>query len=531
MSDRPMPPGLTEDKLAIAISRFEKVIGRDNVFFTPLDRQTYQDKFAINDSLHHPLGALAPLTAEEVQAIVKIAAEYRVPLWPIGRGKNLGYGGSAPVLSGSVVLDMSRMKKIEVDVENGTVLLEPGVGFYDLYDYLQSRNIPLWLSVPGNSWGSVMGNALDRGVGYTPYGEHAKNICGLEVVLPDGDLVRTGMGAIEGGNTWQLYRYGYGPSWDHLFAQSNFGVVTKMGMWLMPAADSVMGIDIELDNETDLGPLVDTLGPLRREGFLQQSPTIGNWLRAAAVLTTRDQWTDKPGALSDEVISAIRKQYNMGWWSVSLRLYEREEINQLKLGILEKELAKLKPLSMKRSIWRKGDPISPVAGGWMGVPLTFPMQNANWHGGRGGHIGFSPVLPQSGKLAMEQFRRTYAIYKEYGMDYQASFAFGERHLVNVNAALFNKDDSAMMAKVDPFIRELIKVTREAGYAEYRTHLDLMDAVADTYDFNDHALQRLNEEVKNALDPGGIIAPGKSGIWPGAYASSSGPTPGSSGRGA
>ena len=45
----------------------------------------------------------------------------------------------------------------------------------------------------------------------------------------------------------------------------------------------------------------------------------------------------------------------------------------------------------------------------------------------------------------------------------------------------------------------------------------MDAISDTYDFNDHAIRRLNERVKNALDPAGILAPGKSGIWPARYA--------------
>jgi len=514
MSEMILPPGLTAERLRTIGRELQSAVGADFVFLDDMDRSSYSDKFSIDDQHNHPLGGIAPASAEEVQAVVRIAAAHRLPLWPISRGKNLGYGGSAPRLSGSLVLDLSRMKKIEVDAANGTVLLEPGVGFYDLYDFLQTRNIKLWLSVPGNSWGSVVGNALDRGVGYTSYGENTSKICGMEVVLPDGDLIRTGMGALSGSPTWQLYRYGFGPAWDQLFCQSNFGIVTKMGMWLMPEPESVMGLDVELDKPEDLGPLIDTLGPLRREGLLQQSPTIGNWLRAAAVVTTRQQWTDQPGALSDDVIAAIRKKFGMGWWGVSLRLYGRETVNQAAFAILENELNALQPQSLKRTAWLQGEPLEQT--GWVGVPLTFPMQNANWHGGRGGHIGFSPVLPQSGQLAMEQFQRTYQRYREFGMDYQASFAFGERHLVNVNAILFNKDDEAMMKRVDPFIRTLIADAHQHGYGEYRTHLDYMDTVADSYDFNNHALRRLNERVKNALDPAGIIAPGKSGVWPTAY---------------
>ncbi|WP_395397308.1 FAD-binding oxidoreductase [Novosphingobium sp. BL-8A] len=494
-----------------ALGSFKAALGAANVFFEDADVASYQDKFAIDDSRHLPAGAVAPGTAEEVQAVVRIARETGIPLWPISRGKNVGYGGSAPVLAGSVIVDLSRMKKIEYDEANGTVLLEPGVGFYDLYDFLQSRGMKHWLSTPGNSWGSVVGNALDRGVGYTPYGENTSKICGMEVVLADGTLVRTGMGALDGSPTWQLYRYGFGPAWDQLFVQSNFGIVTKMGLWLMPEPESLMGMDVEFDHPDDLGPLIDAIGPLRREGLLQQSPTIGNWLRAAAVLTTRDQWTKDPGALSDTVIQAIRDKYKVGWWGVSLRLYGREGVNKAAYAVLEQEMNRLKPLSLRPTAWKRGEPLE--ASGWTGTPVTFPMQNANWHGGRGGHVGFSPVLPQSGAAAMAQFKRTYARYREYGMDYQASFAFGERHLINVNAVLLNKDDPAMLKQVDPFLHALIADARAQGYGEYRTHLDYMDTVAATYDFNDHALLRLNERVKTALDPTGIIAPGKSGIWP------------------
>jgi 4-cresol dehydrogenase (hydroxylating) len=99
------------------------------------------------------------------------------------------------------------------------------------------------------------------------------------------------------------------------------------------------------------------------------------------------------------------------------------------------------------------------------------------------------------------------------MDYHASFAMGERSLTNVNQLLYNKDDADMMGRVKGMFRELVGDAKAHGYGEYRTHIDYMDTVADTFDFNKHALRRLNERVKDALDPKGILAPGKSGIWP------------------
>ncbi len=69
------------------------------------------------------------------------------------------------MLSGSVVLDLGRMNRIlEVDEKYAYCVIEPGVGFFDLYNYLRAHDIPLWMSVPGNAWGSVLGNALERGI-------------------------------------------------------------------------------------------------------------------------------------------------------------------------------------------------------------------------------------------------------------------------------------------------------------------------------------------------------------------------------
>jgi 4-cresol dehydrogenase (hydroxylating) len=99
------------------------------------------------------------------------------------------------------------MKKIiEVNEEYAYAIVEPGVSFFDLYEYIQEHKMKLWMSCPALGWGSIVGNCLDRGFGYTPTGEHSQQQCGMEVVLPDGKVVRTGMGALKPQSTWPLYK-------------------------------------------------------------------------------------------------------------------------------------------------------------------------------------------------------------------------------------------------------------------------------------------------------------------------------------
>lgn len=97
-------------------------------------------------------------------------------------------------------------KIIEINEEYAYAIVEPGVTFFDLYEEIKRRGYKLWPSAPSLGWGSVLGNTLERGFGYTPDGEHSQSQCGMEVVLPNGDLVRTGMGAIEGSSLFPLFK-------------------------------------------------------------------------------------------------------------------------------------------------------------------------------------------------------------------------------------------------------------------------------------------------------------------------------------
>jgi 4-cresol dehydrogenase (hydroxylating) len=503
------------DAVAAALRDFETIVGAEWVRAGERDLAGYCDDYAIApDSDHTVGGAVAPKSSEEVQAILRVAQEHGAPLWPISRGKNLGYGGAAPLLPGSIILDLSRMNRIvEIDEKLGYAVVEPGVSFFDLYQRLQQEGIKLWISSPGHGLGSVIGNALERGFGFTPYGDHTSKFCGLEVVLANGDLVRTGMGAMALSRAAHSYPYGFGPHWDQVFVQSNFGVVTQAGVWLMPEPEATLSVRINLPEFEDIAWFIDAMAELRLRELFQQPLICGNYLRPATVFSRRSDWWDGPGPIPDHVARRMMQQYETGWWTADLRLFGYAQVIHAQSQVLRHALEPRLKRPLAFHLWRQGDPIerSPA-----GIPSQLSLQTANWRGGRGATIGFSPVMPPVGSLALAYARRMRARHDEFGIDYYASFAIGPRHISNVNLIIFDRDNPAMARAASELFRVAIAEAAREGFGEYRTHLDFMQAVSDTFDFNDHALRRLNETVKDALDPAGVLAPGKNGVWPAAY---------------
>ncbi|WP_054530608.1 FAD-binding oxidoreductase [Erythrobacter sp. SG61-1L] len=510
MQSSTLPMGVGAEGFRAALAAFRAALGADGVLDGDEDRTAYLDPYAFGDGLDHESSAiLAPAEVAEVQEVVRIANRFGIPLWPVSRGKNFGYGSAAPVRRGDVILDLSRMNRVlEVDAQQANCLIEPGVSFFDLFDHLWANNIPLWMSVPGNSWGSVLGNALDRGIGYTPLGDNCEALCGLEVVMPDGELVRTGMGAVGKGATWRNYKYGYGPGWDQMFAQSNFGIVTKAGLWLQPEPEMTASVEIAFPNFDDAGWAIDILADLRRREIIQHNVVFGSPVRAASTLTQRAEWYEGEGALPEEAERAIMEKYGLGWWNAKISFfgpaYQVEGNMRQMRELFEPKLGK----ELKFRTWHQGEPYENSA---RGVPSTLGLQSVNWYGGRGGHLSFAPVMPQDGARVLDYAKRVKRIYREIGQDYYSTFTIGRRHINNVSLILYDRDDPASTGRANDLFGRLVVEAAKDGYTEYRGHIDYMDTIAKTYDFNDHALNRLNNKVKAALDPNNIIAPGRNGI--------------------
>ena len=79
--------------------------------------------------------------------------------------------------------------------------------------------------------------------------------------------------------------------------------------------------------------------------------------------------------------------------------------------------------------------------------------------------------------------------------------------------LWEVRDQTTNQRTREIFRRLVQVAAEHGWGEYRTHTAFMDDCAAAYSFNDHALRRLHETLKDAIDPNGIISAGRYGIWP------------------
>jgi len=508
---RPEPAAVDD-----ALDRFRKILGSEWVF-SGEKVASYRDPYTIpNDpARHQALAAIAPASAEQVQEIVRVANELRVPLWTVSLGKNFAYGGAAPVLSGSVVLDLSRMNRIlEVNEKFGYALIEPGVSYFDLYRYIQNRGMKLWLDVPDPGWGSIVGNALDHGVGYTPYGDHFAMQCGMEVVLANGEVVRTGMGAMPGNNTWQLFKYGFGPYVDGMFSQSNFGIVTKMGVWLMPEPAGYRPYLITFPREEDIEQVVEIVRPLRLNNVIQNAATIRSLVLDAAIFTTKSQYTSGKGPIAPSVAQRIMADQEIGMWNFCGALYGPPPITDALWTVIRDSFAAIPGVKFyfPQDRKRRPDILIHRAETMKGVPKLTEFGFLSWNGG-GGHVGFSPVSPTTGEDAIKQFQMVSRRVREYGFDYMGLMAIGFRELHHVTVIVYDQTNPKERQKLNELFGLLVREAAAEGYGEYRTHIHYMDTIARTYSWNDNALMKMHQTIKDALDPNGILSPGKSGIWP------------------
>jgi 4-cresol dehydrogenase (hydroxylating) len=536
-----LPPAF---KPEAALDAMAGVVGAAHVLQDEATRERYARSTAARP--RRPLALVRPGTAAEVAQLVKIAASARLAVYPISTGKNWGYGDACAVGAGQVILDLSRMNRIiHVDPELAYAVIEPGVTQRQLSDHLHQHGYRLWADCTGAGPDtSYIGNIMERGFGHSPYGNRLQHVAGMQVVLAGGELLETGFGHYAQSRTTHLFPYGVGPFLDGLFTQSNMGIVTRLGIWLMPQAECVNHFLCSVPEHADIGPVVDALRPLRLDGTLRSILHIGNDLRVLSGAGVFPRARVPKGArLPGELRAEMRAQGGVGAWSVSGALYGTHAQVAAARAALRRALraTKARPVFISERSLRAGALAARLLGNTKagqrlrgkvalgeslfamnrGVPDGRFLAGAYWRRRDGLPAGFpakadpardgcgllwvSPVLPLRGADMLAVHALAQASFDRYGFDLFATFSMiNERTLGGVLTIAYDKEDPDEVARARACHDEVFERMFEAGYIPYRVGnhaMGRLDPAGDAY-------WRTVGAIKAALDPAGILAPGR-----------------------
>ncbi len=191
-----------------------------------------------------PLAVIFPLTAEEVQAAVKLCNQHQVPLVPRGRGTGTA-GGSVPE-QGGVALSLERMNRVlKLDPDNRMAIIEPGVLNQDLQDALKPLGF-FWPPDPSSApYCSVGGNLATCAAGphAVKYGVARDHVLGLKAVTGKGDLIKTGCYTTKGVVGYDLTRLVVG-------SEGTLAVIVEATLKLTPLPRAVGGITAQYRDTT-----------------------------------------------------------------------------------------------------------------------------------------------------------------------------------------------------------------------------------------------------------------------------------------
>ncbi|MGQ4872819.1 MAG: FAD-binding oxidoreductase [Promethearchaeia archaeon] len=217
------------------ISKLKEILGEENVSYNEIDLLAYSKDttlITLNWEIQGKLAALPdiitfPETAEQISAILKLANEENIPVTPYAEGSGV-VGGAIPIYGG-IIIDMKKFNKIlEINDKNLTVTVEAGINGMNLERYLNVKGYTCGHIPQSLYTSSVGGYIAHRAAGQfsTKYGKIEDIVLGMEIVLPQGDII----------NFKTIARASIGPQLEKLFigGEGTLGIVTKATLKIWP---------------------------------------------------------------------------------------------------------------------------------------------------------------------------------------------------------------------------------------------------------------------------------------------------------
>lgn len=491
---------------------------------------------------------LYPESKEEVQKIVKIANDLKIPLWYLSTGKNWGYGCKSANYDGGITLVLERMKKIElVDSDLCYAVIEPGVTYSDLNSFLLKSKYNLWTDSAGTTENaSVIGNALDKGRGLTPYADHFGSLCGLEVVMPDGTFLSTSPS--ENFQSKHLYKWSIGPYVDGLFTQSNYGIVVSAGIWLMPKPDKFEFFAFEYTKtEKQFSQFIDNFRLLFFKNGLISRPHLANDFAMLCIIDKYPKALLTPNSkmLSVQALNQWKKKHGVTSWTFGGGLYGTSIQIKAQKQLVKKYLSPYgkirflgdigsetvigkiyRKIIMTAARLDKKSPefikqIFPAMNLFKGTPtdefakqvyFKSPLPNPTTAFEPAlddcGFIWTGPLVPFNSYHITNALAKAKQVFDDHQFDiFVELIVESPRNMIALFGVFYNPKDAEETSRANSWYKTIRKVMTAEGYLAYR---ELSTSTHLAMDLNPN-LKRTLSKIKDALDENKIFAPGRYGI--------------------
>ncbi|WP_148863847.1 FAD-binding oxidoreductase [Marinobacter fonticola] len=493
-------------------------------------------------SRHIP-AVLQPTNHEQIVAVLQIANRWRVALYPISTGHNWGYGSANPVEDGCAVLDLSRLDRIsDFDPDLGVVTVEPGVTQGDLRKFLDRHDARYLVPVTGaGPTCSLLGNALERGYGITPITDHFGAVTNIEAILPDGSLYQTPLTELGGREVDGLFKWGVGPYIDGLFSQGNFGVVVKMTIALAPAPETVTAFFFSTKDDAKLEALVPTVRQvLRTLGGSVVAINLLNSQRMLSMMTPFPEDKAIDGVLPADDVNSLAKSHGIAAWSGVGAIYASREVaraarrtlrrllgpvtdrlvfvDRRKVGTA-RNLARVLPGKLSTRIRGMADTLSGALDIMHGTPNDVALALAYWRSGTMpkantpkdpardgcGLIWFAPLVPIRAQDVRRYVDMIESICPQHGVNPLITLTtVNDRCFDSTVPLLFDRTDAEATVRANACYQALYEAGKKEGFLPYRLNIDAMD----TLNAQGSVFTRLARQLKAAVDPNLILAPGR-----------------------
>ena len=242
---RQTPAGELAQKLLQAGLRPEQVVSGDDT------RGCYG--YDATRQVAEPLLAVLPENDEQVAAVLRLADEFDLKIYPRGAGSGMS-GGAIPSSDG-IILSLTRMKRIlEIDEENMIATVEPGVVCGDLQEEAGRCGLFYPPDPASLAFSTIGGNVAENAGGprAVKYGVTADYVMGLEAFLVNGEKIRSGNKCIKSVSGYDLTRLLVG-------SEGTLAVITKILLKLLPAPEAVKTMLLVFDSMTRAATAINTM--------------------------------------------------------------------------------------------------------------------------------------------------------------------------------------------------------------------------------------------------------------------------------